>query len=376
MKIFFDLTDKKWIYHLIFWMGYLSLLVSIADSFDLIGYSYIGIILVNLSIAILIFYGNSYLLFPKFFTKRKIWLFITIQIILFLSISYIRYALVAMLMVMGIASKYDNSMPVSRGAAAGIYYQFTFWAFAYFFYKETQKKQRRIKEIEVQNKRLKEEKLLSEQQKQRAEYSFLRAQINPHFLYNTLSYLYSRSINGDSKGLSDAILTLSEIMRYALEIRDINTDEVPLEDEIEHIQNMIKLNRMRFADSFYLIFDIKGDTKGVRVIPLILMTLVENVFKHGELTNPGHPVKISLEVAGDKSSFIFTTRNKKKRGPVELSYGIGMENTRQRLEMAYGENYSLDLSTIDGYYIATLKIKLMNKSLETETGYYSPVSGT
>lgn len=223
------------------------------------------------------------------------------------------------------------------------------------------------RDLEKANSELMQKNLLLQNQVLISENNFLRAQINPHFLHNTLSYFYSKSLNGHSEELSEAILTLSDIMRYALEKRNDSHEMVLLEDEVVHIQNVIKLNRMRFSDSLQINFDIYGNIRGVYLIPLVLVTLVENAFKHGELTDASHPVNVHLTVSEKEDELIFSVQNKVKKGPVELSHGIGMENTRQRLRMAYESNYQLDLKEENGFYTATLVIKLKNEKMESIT---------
>jgi sensor histidine kinase YesM len=190
-----------------------------------------------------------------------------------------------------------------------------------------------------------------EMEKVQANYLFLKAQINPHFLHNTLNFLYAKSLPYSSE-LSEGILTLSEIMRYSLEKEEDQGGKVLLTKEIEHVNNVIKIQQLRFDHSLQISFEINGEVAGLRIVPFVLITIVENAFKHGELKNPDFPISIRLTVSGD-GSLQFRCVNKKKTGPRELSTGIGLDNTRKRLDLAYGENYSLytkeqaELYTVD-----------------------------
>jgi two-component system LytT family sensor kinase len=195
-----------------------------------------------------------------------------------------------------------------------------------------------------------------EKEKMQADYFFLKAQINPHFLHNTLNFLYARSLPYSTE-LSEGILTLSEIMRYSLDKEEDADGKVLLTREIEHVNNIIKIQQLRFGNALQVAFSIKGDPEGLRILPFVLITIVENAFKHGELKDPGHPVTLDLCIDEGKK-LRFHSVNKKKTGPKELSTGIGLENTRKRLELAYGDNYSLYIKDQREAYITDLSINL------------------
>jgi two-component system, LytTR family, sensor kinase len=208
------------------------------------------------------------------------------------------------------------------------------------------------KRYQARNQKLLEERTFKlEREKMQADYLFLKAQINPHFLHNTLNFLYARSLPL-SQELSEGILTLSEIMRYSLDNHEDGNGKVLLSHEIEHVHNIIRMQQLRFENTLQVQFKLSGEPDGQRILPFILITLVENAFKHGDLKSTGNPVKIELEVGAD-GRMHFICSNRKKTGPKELSTGIGLDNTRKRLELAYGENYSLfiknqrDIFTVD-----------------------------
>ncbi|HVU56341.1 MAG TPA: histidine kinase [Puia sp.] len=202
-----------------------------------------------------------------------------------------------------------------------------------------------------------------EKEKMQADYLFLKAQINPHFLHNTLNFLYARSLPYSNE-LSEGILTLSEIMRYSLDKEEDADGKVLLTREIEHMNNIIKIQQLRFGNALQVVFTIQGRPEGLRILPFILITIVENAFKHGELKDPRHPVTLDLciddttSAQGAGKKLRFHCVNKKKTGPKELSTGIGLENTRKRLELAYGENYSLYIKDQREAYTADLAINL------------------
>lgn len=182
---------------------------------------------------------------------------------------------------------------------------------------------------ELENALLKQQELLVQQEKLYYEYSFLRLQINPHFLYNTLNFFYAKALAYD-KDLAEGVLALSDIMRYALKSNGLKKDEdkkALLVDEIEHLKNIIKINRLRLKNKMYLNFDIKGEIKDVYILPFVLITIVENLFKHGIVHDAEYPAKIILMVTEEKIDFY--TCNKKKGGIKEPSTGIGLENIKK-----------------------------------------------
>src|SRR5215203_7393430 len=157
---------------------------------------------------------------------------------------------------------------------------------AYLTYLRDEKKQRKV---------LEEQKMQLEVEKSQANLNFLKAQINPHFLHNTLNFLYAKSLPY-SPELSEGILTLSDIMRYALSEGNAKDGKVPLKDEIEHVRNVIKINQLRFSNNLNVQFDVEGVINSASIIPFILITLVENAFKHGDLRSNEYPINIKLKI--------------------------------------------------------------------------------
>ena len=218
------------------------------------------------------------------------------------------------------------------------------FVFAYATYLWESKKQRRILEAQ---------KLILETQISQANFNFLKAQINPHFLHNTLNFLYAKSLPFSAE-LSEGILTLSDIMRYALSQGNQKDGKAPLKDEIEHVNNVIKISQLRYSNQLKVNFDVTGSVEDAKIIPFVLITLVENAFKHGDLKNQEHPIDIKLDVKGTK--LFFTCRNKKKTGPKQLSTGIGLDNIKKRLELAYGDKYRFNVKDEAEFYTTELII--------------------
>ena len=276
------------------------------------------------------------------------------------TIHFLRVSLVAIgvLMVYYVSSVYFESKVTEelrkQITTAVLIFSFTistifYMAFAllipYFTYLRDEKKQQKI---------LEEQKMQLEVEKSQANFNFLKAQINPHFLHNTLNFLYSKSLPY-SPELSEGILTLSDIMRYALSEGNAKDGKAPLKDEIEHVRNVVKIQQLRFSNTLNVQLEVSGVMNGAQIIPFVLITLVENAFKHGDLKDTSSPIIVKVNV--ENNQLYFYCFNKKKLGPKELSTGIGLDNIKKRLDLAYGNNYTFNIKDQDGYYTTELIIK-------------------
>ena len=221
----------------------------------------------------------------------------------------------------------------------------------------------RIKEsslIEEQQRKMEEEKRLMEEQKMlaekealRAELAFLKSQFNPHFLYNTLSYFYFET-RKSSKKVAEGIIKLSDIMRYSL--KESPDSRVPLIEEIHYLRNYIDIHQMRFDQNLSVQFKVEGAIEEKRILPLVLISFVENAFKHGDLFNTAIPLLIHLSV--NQEGIKFFIQNKKGADRDSSSTGIGLANVKRRLDIAYQERHALTIIEDEQRYTCQLQIYL------------------
>ena len=195
-----------------------------------------------------------------------------------------------------------------------------------------------------------------ETQKLRAELSYLKMQVNPHFLFNALNNIYSLAIIEKSKRTGDSIMKLSELMRYVLYEKEDDEHKVSLDNEISHINSYIDLVKLRHEGELYLNFSIEGDTSTKRIPPLLLFPLIENAFKHGLITEAGKPVTIDLKIT--EKSLVFSIQNYKNNYMKDKVGGIGIPNVRKRLNLLYGNQYSLHVSETDDQFFVNLHLPL------------------
>lgn len=202
-------------------------------------------------------------------------------------------------------------------------------------------------ELESQKKELENERLM-------AELRFLKAQINPHFLFNTLNNLYYLAFT-QSPNTTEVIAKLSQMMRYM--IYDSNHTRVPLTKEIEYMENYISLETLRLNNDIPIQFEIQGERNGIMIVPLIFITFLENAFKHGVSNNAPHSyVKISLTL--DAKSIVYRVENSKipRNTQHEEKSGIGLQNVKRRLELSYPNQHDLLILDDEETYTVTLTL--------------------
>lgn len=205
-------------------------------------------------------------------------------------------------------------------------------------------------EFEARKKNVENERLT-------AELNFLKAQINPHFLFNTLNNLYYLAYTKSEK-TPEIIAKLSQMMRYM--IYESNNTLVPLNKEIEYMENYISLERLRLNDQIPIRLSVDGDPNRYRVAPFVFITFLENAFKHGvSNSNPKAWVNISLRLK--ESECTYQVENSKTTSPkpeAESKSGIGLQNLSRRLELSYPNKHQLEVQDLPDRYIVTLTIKL------------------
>ena len=195
-----------------------------------------------------------------------------------------------------------------------------------------------------------------ENEKLSTELSYLKSQINPHFLFNTLNNIYSLAEAGSNK-TAPSVMKLSSIMRYVL--TEAKNNEVPLEKEIQFTQNYIELQKMRLTDKSTVDFVVTGDYTGKKISPLIFLPFVENAFKYGVSTREISPIQISLDIKDTEIDFS-VMNNKYPHSllkPAETT-GIGIGNIKRRLELLYQNKYQLILDDEPSTYSVNLNLHL------------------
>ncbi len=243
---------------------------------------------------------------------------------------------------------------------------YAFYALGYFFAQKTIQQQKDIaaKDLEIANQKIdiaKKELQLAEEraakEKAQAEMAFLRSQINPHFMFNTLNMIYSK-VRGASREAGDIVIEFADMMRYATSTK-LQEDEVDLRGELDFVQQYLSLHKQRNQQNAYIDYDEEGYFHSHRIVPMVLITLVENGIKHGLIDDPNFPLKIRASLIDDV--FVFIVHNLKNHHSDQImdrgNTGIGIKNIIKRLNAVYKNGgFSLDSEDGEDDYIVTFTV--------------------
>lgn len=194
----------------------------------------------------------------------------------------------------------------------------------------------------------------AEKEKLRTELSLLKSQVNPHFLFNTLNNIYAMAITG-SENTAGAVMKLSQIMRYILQ--DADNEFVPLQKDIGFIEHYIDLQQFRLSDKVDIVFAVEGVPGTLRIAPLLLIPFIENAFKYG--VSARETSSIRMRIAIRENVVTLTVENSKHVNAAATSKdntGIGITNTRRRLDLLYPDKYELNIQDMPDQFLVTLKI--------------------
>jgi len=202
------------------------------------------------------------------------------------------------------------------------------------------------------------EMLIEKRDAARNELSALKAQINPHFLFNNLNTIYSMAAQNDMR-TTDVILKLSDFLRYVL--YDTSREKIALEKEVEMIQTYVGLQKERINPEITTIeLETSGDFSGVEIAPLLLLPLAENCFKHGVGKDRGY---IHIFIGYENQQLVFSTENNvalREKADAKENGGIGIQNVEKRLSLIYSNHYSLEYREKGGIFRLEMKIEMKN----------------
>ena len=188
-----------------------------------------------------------------------------------------------------------------------------------------------------------------------AEINFLKSQINPHFLFNTLNSIYSQA-HARSHNTEFSILKLSGLLRYVL--YDSGDDKVALAKDIEYINNYIDLQRLRISQKVSINYVVTGDMEGKLIAPLLLINFIENAFKHGISYSQASAIDINIAIF--EKTLTLTVVNPMVESDSFAPGGLGLKNVIRRLELLYADHHQLDIHHNNSLHIVNLKLELTN----------------
>jgi two-component system LytT family sensor kinase len=332
----------KVIVHVIVWgvlfalqVNYLSSIKGLSTAFER------GIFVFMLYL--FIFYINWFTLIPRFYIKRKYLSFFLICTAILISTSFLRFGI----------EKYYNILPamVQRPSVPNRVlrpYGFPFIANLFVFGVSFFLKIADFYAIQTQQK----DQLL--QQKTEAELKLLKAQLNPHFLFNALNNIYALVLSR-SENAAGSLMSLSQLLRYI--IYDAAAENVTLEKEITYLKYYIELESLRLTNKDNLKLGILVKQNNFTIMPLIFIPFVENSFKHSDINKKGR-INIQISLNRNELKFICENTFAETVKNVDNVGGIGLMNIKKRLEMIYPQRHVLELTKKDNIFKTTLKIIL------------------
>jgi two-component system LytT family sensor kinase len=338
------LIRKSWqaFWHLFFWISIIAFFLFIAhNNTKITTRGLLVIFVVYGDINIGLFYLNFLLFIPRFLNKKKYLKYNLTVLFTIVAVGFLKY---------GIALVFKNHVLLrDHGEYIGFlaYYMSTIFTSLIFIFLST------VLKFTLDwflNERIQRD---LENQRLSAELAFLKSQINPHFLFNSLNSIYSLAYQ-HSDTTPDAILKLSEIMRYML--YECNDNKVALEKELLYLQNYIDLQKIRFGNAAHVDFEVNGLINNQQIVPLLLISFIENAFKHGVANDPGSPIDISLDV--NPGSLHFKIVNKKHSFNKDDAGGIGLQNVKRRLDLLYPGKYRLHIDNGVEIYTCELTLNL------------------
>ena len=178
----------------------------------------------------------------------------------------------------------------------------------------------------------------TEREKIQTELSYLKAQINPHFLFNTLNSIYSLALI-ESPPTADALAQLSSFLRYV--IQDSQQDRVSLAKELDYIGQYIALQTLRLGDTATVDFTVEGVANGKQIVPLLLISFIENAFKYGVSPEEPSTIRIAIHLGADELHCHVANKKVRVFQPTSVASGIGLANTQARLRLLYPDRHRL-----------------------------------
>lgn len=193
-------------------------------------------------------------------------------------------------------------------------------------------------------------KLVLEQRNHAIEVSFLKSQINQHFIYNMLNMFYVNAMQYSDK-LAGGILSLSELMRFS--VSHEQNSLIPIEEELKYVESYIELNQLRFNEKLLINFKTEGDLSIYRIPHLCILTLVENAFKHGNLKL----APLDILIKAENNTLYVSLKNMKHTAKISNSTGIGLENLKRRLSLLLENRFTLDATSDENFFYTVLTVK-------------------
>ncbi|WP_178985181.1 sensor histidine kinase [Winogradskyella helgolandensis] len=290
-------------------------------------------------------YVSIYKLIPDYLITKRYWLFVLYSLYTLIISAYLVMVSIFFSLIYISNFDYNEMNPLTRNilfVMTGIYLV-TFIVSAFKLMKLNIEASKKTKNLET--KILETQLKLKEQ-----ELKYLKMQIHPHFLFNTLNTMYGFALKKADE-TPEMILKLSNLLDYLL--YQVDKPLVSLNDEINHIEDYISLEQMRFNDTLNVQFSKKIHSETIEIAPMLLIPFVENSFKHGKIKNGSLNIAISIEANADDITFIIKNSYTKASSSGD---GIGLENIKKRLELLYPNQHQLKINQHENDFVVSLTV--------------------
>ena len=294
---------------------------------------------------LVVYFVNFYLLGPYLFFKRRHWWFVLINLILILGLNYQFFVVYLN------RDSIPNMPAMDTNMWVGFFGGFLMFLVLNCMITAIAIGIRHFIHTRQIRQQLKEEKAKNTE----AELAWLKNQINPHFLFNTLNNISSLT-QIDPDAAQDAIAQLSDLLRYAM--YETNKKTVPISGEVEFMRNYIALMRLRCNEKTEVRSQFTVHSSQLEVAPLLFISLIENAFKHGVSSNRDSRIDIALTADEHQLSFNCENTNFPKNDTDRSGSGIGLDNTRRRLDLIYQDRYTWEQTLEDNIYKVIITIQL------------------
>ncbi len=346
-------SGYRWLWHLLFWTSFVTAHTLYYGSLENDYLDELGTALRYLPFKMMVTYFTLYFTIPRYLLKRKYVVAFLVFVISVTGAAFIQHCV-----------DYFILIPVFNPYWTETHYLFypskifrTFLGmYPVVIIAAFIKVAKHWFEKEQQTQELKRQKL-------EAELDFLKAQIHPHFLFNTLNNLYALTLK-KSDYAPEVVMKLSELLSFML--YEGKSDTISIKKEIELIKHYTDLEKIRFDDRLELTFKTTGDFMGKQIPPMLILPFVENAFKHGSENETGSvSILIDINLTGNLLTvFIRNSRSKSSQGKQEPEGGLGLENIRRRLNLLYPNHHSLEIEENDHQFSVTLTIELEHRQTE------------
>jgi two-component system, LytTR family, sensor kinase len=290
----------------------------------------------------LTFYFNYFFILPRYYKNRKIaqaWLS---WILLLFAFIFLRYMVQEVLFWHWLGIKnYFEGTTISYYIFDNLYYGGILIIMSTLFW------------ILDDNQKSQKENFVLLEEKKTAQLAFLKNQVNPHFIFNTLNNIYSLVSSKSDKALP-SIEKLSQLMRYMY--KDSDAPQVSLQNELDYIASFIDLQSIRLSNKESVQYSFSGNISQYSIAPLLLIPFVENMFKHGVLNQIEKPLIIKIDI--NNGTLYLATSNFINTLHKDEASGIGLDNVKKRLALLYPDKHTLKIETKENIYTTNLQIKL------------------